>query len=81
MRSALVPTLVASFTPNNRPSVAVIAEAVVTRSIVLGRRSAIRDVILLLPSAVFSVLASPRSSMMTRPIIPGRRKYQGLSRS
>ena len=81
MRSTLDPTLVASFTPKNSPSTAVMDEAVVARSMVLGRRSAIREVILLLPSAVFRVLASPRSSMMTRPIICGSRKYHALFRS
>ncbi len=72
-RSSLLPTLVASLTPKNSPKTAVTTEAVVTRSMVLGSRSTIKDVMLLLPSAVLSVLASPRSNLMTRPIIWGRR--------
>ena len=80
MRSNLLPTRVANFTPNNRPNTAVIIVAVVTKSMVLGSRSPIRDVILLLPFEVLRVRASPKSSLITRPIIWGNRWYQGLLR-
>ena len=77
--SDLLPTRVASFTPKNRPNPAVMKDAVVTSIIVRGRRSRIRAVMLLLPSAVLSVRASPRSSRITRPTIWGIRRYQAVS--
>ena len=69
VRSILDPTLVANLTPTVNPINAVITVAVVINSIVLGRRSNIRSITFLLPSLVFNVRASPRSRIITFPMV------------
>ena len=75
IRSDLLPTQVANITPSINPNRAVIIVEVVTNMTDLGNRSSIKEPTLLLPSAVFKVLASPRSSLATLVIIDGSLKY------
>ena len=79
MFDCVLPTRVASLTPTASPTMAVIREAVVIRSMVYGSRSITIEVTLGLPSKLRKVRASPRSRVMTRRTMPGRRLYQGRS--